>query len=108
MAEAAQVDQLFRALGDRTRRMVMERLAMGPSSMSDLAAPFDLALPSFLQHMKMLEDAGLVESTKQGRVRVFRLNRAGLKPVQSWLSAQERIWEKRLNQLDDYLLGEKQ
>ncbi|HBS04658.1 MAG TPA: transcriptional regulator [Leptospiraceae bacterium] len=106
MAAAPNVDLLFKALGDKTRRLVVENLSRGPATVSELAMPFDLALPSFMQHMKMLEEAGLVKSTKEGRVRIYRLNRAGFKPVQSWLSSQERMWEKRLNQLDSYLLEE--
>ena len=108
MADAAKLDQVFKALGDRTRRQVLKQLTSGPASVSDLAAPFQLALPSFMQHMRMLEEAGLVESRKEGRVRIYKLHRSGLRPLESWLGTQQRVWEKRLNQLDNYLLeGEK-
>ncbi len=98
-----ELDQVFQALADPTRRKVIERLVAGPASTSELAEPFDMALPSFTQHLKVLERAGLVTSTKQGRVRTFRLAPAGLEHADGWLAQQRRLWERRLDQLDDLL-----
>jgi DNA-binding transcriptional ArsR family regulator len=97
------LDQVFQALADSTRRKVIERLVSGPASTSELAAPFDMALPSFTQHLAVLERAGLVTSTKTGRVRTYRLAPAALDVVDGWLADQRRTWEHRLDQLDDFL-----
>ncbi len=97
------VDEVFAALADPTRRQVIERLVSGPASTSELAEPFEMALPSFLQHLRVLEGAGLVTSTKQGRVRTYELAPAGLERAVGWLADQRRIWEARLDQLDELL-----
>lgn len=97
------LDPLFRALADPTRRQVLERLSRSPASVTQLAEPFAMALPSFLQHLQVLEESGLVTSTKQGRVRTYRLVPRRLKLAEDWLSRQRQLWETRLNQLDDYL-----
>lgn len=99
----SQLDLHFTALGDPTRRMVLARLARGPASVSELAAPHDMALPSFLGHLKKLEDAGLVVSTKEGRVRICALSPDAFAPAQDWLITQKDIWNGRLDQLDDYV-----
>lgn len=99
----AGLDQVFHALADSTRRKVIERLVAGPASTSELAEPFDMALPSFTQHLAVLERAGLVTSTKTGRVRTYRLAPAGLEVADGWLADQRRLWEQRLDQLDDLL-----
>lgn len=98
------VDQVFRALADPTRRNVLERLSRAPASVSELAEPFDMALPSFLQHLRILEDSGLVRSSKTGRVRTYKLAPKQLKAAEDWLSRQRSLWERRLDQLDAYLL----
>lgn len=98
-----EVDRVFAALGDPTRRAVIERLVSGPASTSELAEPFDMAMPSLLQHLRVLERAGLVTSTKEGRVRTYRLAPAGLESADGWLADQRRLWERRLDQLDDLL-----
>ncbi len=98
-----EVDRVFAALGDPTRRAVIERLVAGPASTSELAEPFDMAMPSLLQHLRVLERAGLVTSTKEGRVRTYRLAPAGLESADGWLADQRRLWERRLDQLDDLL-----
>lgn len=103
-ADAETIDRIFRALADRTRRRVVERLGRGPASVSELAEPFDMALPSFVQHLRVLEDCGLVVSAKQGRVRSYQLAPKRLKAAESWLSRQRALWERRLDQLDNYLL----
>lgn len=104
MAAAAQpVDHVFRALSDPTRRRVLEQLGRGPASVSDLARSFDMALPSFMQHLKVLETTGLVRSEKTGRVRTYRIVPRKLKAAETWLARQRSLWERRLDQLDDYL-----
>jgi DNA-binding transcriptional ArsR family regulator len=99
-----ELDQVFQALADPTRRKVIERLVSGPASTSELATPFDMALPSFTQHLGVLERAGLVTSTKTGRVRTYRLVPAALEVADGWLAEQRHLWERRLDQLDDFLV----
>jgi DNA-binding transcriptional ArsR family regulator len=99
-----QLDSVFRALGDPTRRAVLSRLSLGPASVSELARPFDIALPSFTQHLGVLERCGLVRSRKAGRVRTYRLVPRPLKAAEHWIAQQRVLWERRLDQLDDYLL----
>ena len=100
---ARTVDSVFRALADPTRRQVLERLSLSPASVSELAAPFNMALPSFVEHLRVLEGSGLVHSRKAGRVRTYELSPDRLSLVDDWLSHQRRIWERRLDQLDDYV-----
>jgi len=97
------IDTVFRALSDPTRRRVLERLSRRPASASKLAAPFDMALPSFVQHLAVLEDSGLVRSKKTGRVRTYQLVPKRLRLAENWLAQQRDIWERRLDQLDEYL-----
>ena len=100
---AAVADDVFRALADPTRRKVLERLAKGPASVTELAEPFAMKLPSFVQHLAVLEQSRLVKSKKKGRVRVFRINPQRLRVAEDWLAEQRRLWETRLDQLDEYL-----
>lgn len=102
------VDAIFRALSDPTRRKVLERLSDGQASVSELAAPHRMALPSFVEHLRILEGAGLVRSRKVGRVRSYRIEAQRLKLAEDWLGRQRRLWEERLDRLDDYLLKLKQ
>jgi DNA-binding transcriptional ArsR family regulator len=102
--QSPQLDQVFRALADPTRRAVLERLGAGPAAMSELARPFTMALPSFAQHLDALERCGLVRSRKTGRVRTYRLAPRPLKQAEGWLARQRALWERRLDQLDDYLV----
>lgn len=104
MTQAATVDGVFRALADPTRRRVLERLGRGTASVSELARPFRMAMPSFLQHLRALEGSGLVSSRKVGRVRTYKLAPQRLKLAEDWLSKQRTLWERRLDQLDAYLL----
>jgi DNA-binding transcriptional ArsR family regulator len=97
------LDRVFQALADPTRRLVLERLNRGPSSMSELARPFEMALPSFAQHLDVLEECGLVRSRKQGRVRTYQLAPRRLQAAEHWLQKQRRVWERRLDQLDRFL-----
>lgn len=100
------VDQVFKALADPTRRQVIERLVSGPASTSELADPFAMALPSFTQHLAVLEQAGLVASTKRGRTRTYRLAPSGLDTAVDWLADQRRMWHQRLDQLDQFLIDQ--
>jgi DNA-binding transcriptional ArsR family regulator len=79
-------------------------LSRSPASVSELAEPFEMALPSFLQHLRILEDSGLVRSHKKGRVRTYQLAPKRLKLAEDWLARQRSLWERRLDQLDAYLL----
>ncbi|QYK54314.1 MAG: helix-turn-helix transcriptional regulator [Fimbriimonadaceae bacterium] len=108
--ETQSLDQVFRALSHATRRDVIEQLGRGPASMTALAEPHDMALPSFLQHLQVLEDAGMISSQKEGRVRTFQLEAPALISAEHWIDARRREWEKRLDQLDNLLisLNEKQ
>jgi DNA-binding transcriptional ArsR family regulator len=102
------IDVVLHALADPTRRQVVERLVSGPASTSELARPFDMSLPSFTQHLGVLEEAGLVASQKVGRVRTYTLARAALELVDGWLAEQRRRWERRLDQLDDFVVNLKE
>jgi DNA-binding transcriptional ArsR family regulator len=99
----AELDRVFQALADPTRRAVVERLGRGPAATSELARPFAMALPSFTQHLDVLERSGLVTSQKRGRVRTYQLVPTSLRGVQDWMAVQRDRWERRLDQLDDFL-----
>lgn len=104
MSRAAEsMNGVFRALADPTRRRVLQRLGKRPASVSDLAEPFDMALPSFVQHLRVLERSGLVRSRKTGRVRTYELAPRRLQLAEHWLARQRTLWERRLDQLGDYL-----
>lgn len=102
------IDGIFRALADPTRRRVVERLNRSPASVSELAEPFDMALPSFVEHLKVLEGCGLVQSNKAGRVRTYRLSPEPLKLAEDWLAEQRALWERRLDQFDAYVVSLKE
>jgi DNA-binding transcriptional ArsR family regulator len=99
---------ILHALADPTRRTVVERLAQGNATVGQLAAAFDMALPSFVQHLAVLEAAGLVTSTKSGRVRTYTLEPQALRALEQWVHTQNNIWEQRLNQFDAYALSLKE
>lgn len=82
---------------------MLERLSSGPAAVTELAQPFGMSLPSFLQHLAVLEDCGLVKSRKEGRVRTYRLTPAPLQSAETWLEKQRSLWNRRLDQLDNYL-----
>jgi DNA-binding transcriptional ArsR family regulator len=100
---SAELDRVFQALADPTRRAVLERLGIGPAPVSELAQPFRMALPSFTQHLDVLESCGLVRSRKTGRVRTYKLAPQPLNAAELWMARQRAVWERRLDQLDDYL-----
>lgn len=97
------LDHVFHALADPTRRAVLQRLSEGPASVSELAKPFAMALPSFLQHLQVLEDGGLIRSKKVGRVRTCEMEPAPLTSAESWIAKQREVWERRLDQLEAYI-----
>ena len=101
--QSARLYEVFQALSDSTRRAVLERLSDGPAPVSELSRPFDMALPSFLQHLQVLERSGLVRSRKTGRVRTCQLAPQPLKKAERWMVEQRSLWERRLDQLDAYL-----
>jgi len=103
----AQLNGIFQALADPTRRAVIGRLGHGPASVGDLAAPFDMALPSFMKHIHMLEDTGLIRTSKAGRVRTCEVNRDRLAAVGGWLDEQRAIWEGRTDRLEQFVTEEK-
>ena len=106
--QSERMDRLFQALAHSTRRSILERLRRGPARMSQLAQPFSMALPSFSQHLDVLEHCGLVRSRKRGRVRTYRLTPQPLNSAEHWLQRQRTQWEHRLDQLDDYLQNRKE
>ncbi len=99
-----ELDTLFRAMADPTRRGVLTQLAKGPAPVLELARPYRMALPSFMQHLDVLEKSGLIQTNKLGRVRTCTLNSKRLVEAEGWLTAQRHIWERRLDQLDEHLL----
>lgn len=101
--QSQQLSRVFQALTDPTRRAVLERLSSGPAAVSELARPFKMSLPSFSQHLEVLEDCGLVRSRKAGRVRTYQLTPQQLEAAEHWMAKQRALWERRLDQLDSYL-----
>ena len=95
---------IFHALADPTRLAVVERLSVAPASASELARPFTMALPSFMQHMGVLEAAGIVSSHKSGRTRTYQLAPGALQLASAWLAEFRNHWERRLDQLDHLLI----
>jgi DNA-binding transcriptional ArsR family regulator len=102
-AAAVKLDTAFHALANATRRAVVERLRDGPATVSELAAPFKMALPSFMEHLRVLEASGLVKSRKRGRVRTVRVVPEQLDRTADWLERQRAMWTKRLDQFDAYV-----
>jgi DNA-binding transcriptional ArsR family regulator len=97
------LDQMFRALGDGSRRAMVERLARGPASVSELARPFDMSLPTVVQHLGVLDTAGIVTSTKVGRVRTYQLVTEALTPAAEWIGRQRLPAERELDRLGAFL-----
>jgi DNA-binding transcriptional ArsR family regulator len=97
------LDATFAALADPTRRAILARLALGETSVSELAGPFSMSLPAVLKHVEALERAGLLEARKDGRVRRCRLEAAPLQEAAGWISRYRRFWVERLAALDRYL-----
>jgi DNA-binding transcriptional ArsR family regulator len=98
-----ELDLVFRALGDRTRRALVERLVRGPASVSELAEPLTMSLAAVVQHLQVLESAGIVRSEKAGRVRTCRIEPELLRAGEHWLVRQRTTWESTLDRLGDFL-----
>jgi DNA-binding transcriptional ArsR family regulator len=103
MVQAAVTDDVFYALSNSTRRKVLEKLSVGPATVSELAAPFDMKLPSFVQHLSVLERSRLVTSRKRGRVRTYEIAPERFKVAEDWLTARRQLWEARLDRFDEYV-----
>jgi DNA-binding transcriptional ArsR family regulator len=97
------VDRVFYALGDPTRRAIVEKLSDGPLSVSRLATPLEITLTAVIQHLQVLEDSGLVRTEKIGRVRTCRIETAGLAVLEQWIRDRRSMWEQRLDRLGDLL-----
>lgn len=103
MLDNDRMDLLLRALGDRTRRRIVERLAAGPASASELARPHQMTLSAVMQHLAVLERAGLVRSQKHGRVRSYQIDTTPLRAAESWMSIQRTTWDAGLDRLGHVL-----
>jgi DNA-binding transcriptional ArsR family regulator len=103
MVHSAAADDVFHALSNPTRRKVLERLSVGPATVSELAAPFDMQLPSFVQHLSVLEQSRLVRSKKDGRVRTYQIAPERFKVAEDWLTARRQSWEARLDRFGHYV-----
>jgi len=100
------IDRIFRALGDPTRRAMMEKLSQGPMSVSRMAEPFEMTLAAVVQHIQVLEECGLVQTDKLGRVRTCRIEPTGLDAMEHWIRDRRSVWERRLDRLGDLLGGQ--
>lgn len=100
------LDDVFHALADPTRRQLVERLTRGAASVSELAEPLAMSLPGVMQHLKVLDDAGLTVSEKRGRVRWRRLNAEAMAQAEAWIAERRRLWNARLDALDRHLKSE--
>jgi len=101
--QSVQLDLMFHALADPSRRSMVDRLCRGPTSVSELARPLAMSLPAVVQHLKILEASGLVRSEKVGRVRTCRIEPSVMSQAEQWLSERRLGWERRLDRLGDYL-----
>jgi DNA-binding transcriptional ArsR family regulator len=97
------IDRVFHALGDPTRRAIVEKLSEGPLSVSRLAQPLNITLAAVVQHLQVLEESGLVHTEKTGRVRTCRIEPAGLAAAEQWIRDRRSMWERRLDRLGDLL-----
>lgn len=101
--QSAQLGDLFYALADPTRRAIVGALGRGPASVSTLAAPFPMALPSFMKHLSVLEQSGVIRSRKVGRVRTCELRPKTLSRAEQWLAQQRSIWEARADRMSAFV-----
>jgi len=97
------VDRVFQALGDPTRRAIVEKLSEGPLSVSRLATPLDITVTAVGQHLQVLEESGLVRTEKVGRVRTCSIATAGFSVLEQWIGDRRSMWERRLDRLGDLL-----
>ncbi|MCU1534466.1 MAG: transcriptional regulator [Glaciihabitans sp.] len=105
LKQSPQLDLIFSALADPTRRAMVERMTKGPATVSDLALPFAMTMAAVLSHLRVLEKSGLVHTRKEGRVRTCSIEPTALKTVEDWISARRFLWENRLDRIAD-VLGE--
>jgi DNA-binding transcriptional ArsR family regulator len=103
LERSAPVDRVFHALGDPARRAMIEQLSRGPASVSELAAPFAMTLAAVVQHVKVLEESGVITTEKVGRVRTCRLEPRGLMTAERWMAQRRATWERRLDRLGAFL-----
>src|SRR5438132_11362673 len=103
LTDSPQLDRAFQALSDPVRRRMLARLSRGLASVSELAQPFSISLPGVLQHLKALEESGLVQSEKKGRVRTVRLQPKALSAAESWIADRRAEWEAQADRLEEYL-----
>ena len=103
MLNESNLDQAFQALSDPARRNMLSRLSRGPASVSELAAPLRMSLPAVLQHLKSLEESGLVSTEKKGRVRTARLEGNAIAEAEQWLTARRTEWEAQADRLENFL-----
>lgn len=101
-----QLNQIFQALADPTRRAVLGELGRGAASIGDLAKPFNMALPSFMKHIHALEACGLIHTHKEGRVRICTIEKKAFVVVEAWLAAQRTLWEARTDRLEQFVMDE--
>jgi DNA-binding transcriptional ArsR family regulator len=101
--QSESLDRMFQALGDPTRRGMVERLCRGPASVSQLAEPYSMSLPAVMQHLQVLEGSGLIRSQKVGRVRTFRIDPKGITLAEQWITERRATWEQLLDRLGQYL-----
>ncbi len=102
------IDRLFHALGDPTRRAILDRLTRGPTSVSRLAEPLGVTLTAVAQHLQILEEVGLVHTEKLGRIRTCRIETAGFRPLEQWIGDHRTAWERKLDRLGELLAEEDQ
>jgi DNA-binding transcriptional ArsR family regulator len=103
MNQSGVVDNVFYALSNTTRRKVLEQLFSGPATVSELAEPFDMKLPSFVQHLSLLEKSRLVKSKKEGRVRTYEIAPEMFRIAEDWFTERRQLWESRLDRFDAYV-----
>jgi DNA-binding transcriptional ArsR family regulator len=107
MIDQSPVGRVFHALGDPTRRAILDQLCRAPRSAKDLAEPLHISLAAVVQHLQMLEESGLIRTTKVGRVRTCRIEPAGLQVAQRWIATRRSLWERRLDRLGAVLAKER-
>ena len=105
MVQSEVLDRTFSAIADPTRRDILERLAAGPTSVTELAEPYGISLPGVLKHIRILEGADLIATEKRGRTRECRLGPADMDEASDWIDRQRALWERRFDRLDTYLAG---
>ena len=104
LKDSTHLDRAFQALADPARREMLARLATGPATVSELAKPLKMSLPAVMQHLKALEDSGLIRSEKKGRVRTCRLNPGVLAAAEQWIVDRRSDWEKRHDRFEEYVM----